>query len=108
MKILLSGLILAGLLSNCSNANKEGQKTESNSQVVAPAEDDIRVIGEQSQPDTLKGSVKARATGSIGNTGITINYYSPAVRGRIIWGDLVAFDNVWVTGAHTATTIEFD
>jgi len=29
------------------------------------------------------------------------------VRGRIIWGGLVPFDKVWVTGAHSATSIEF-
>lgn len=26
----------------------------------------------------------------------------------MIWGGLVAYDNVWVTGAHKATNIEFD
>lgn len=34
--------------------------------------------------------------------------FSPAVRGRVIWGGLVPFDNVWVTGAHSATSIEFN
>ena len=46
--------------------------------------------------------------GTIGTVGIAINYYSPAVRGRVIWGGLVPFDNVWVTGAHRATSIDFD
>jgi len=56
----------------------------------------------------LKGSLKARAMGTIGNTGITINYYSPAVRGRMVWGGLVSLGNVWVTGAHRATNVDFD
>ena len=50
----------------------------------------------------------AVATGKIGSTVITINYYSPAVRGRVIWGGLVPMDQVWVTGAHKATSIEFE
>jgi hypothetical protein len=29
------------------------------------------------------------------------------VRGRVIWGGLVAYGQVWVTGAHNATSIEF-
>lgn len=29
------------------------------------------------------------------------------MRERIIWGGLVPFDKVWVTGAHSATSIEF-
>ena len=37
---------------------------------------------------------------------IKINYHSPGVRKRIIWGGLVPYDEVWVTGAHDATTLE--
>jgi hypothetical protein len=108
MRNSLAALILAGFLSSCSNTGKEGNSKESGSQVVDPAESDIRIISEQSEADTLKGSIKAKAMGSVGSAGVTINYYSPAVRGRIIWGGLVPFDNVWVTGAHRATTVEFD
>ena len=46
------------------------------------------------------------AVGVIGNDSIKISYHSPGVRKRIIWGGLVPFDEVWVTGAHDATTIE--
>lgn len=106
MRILFIGMTLAAF-GSCSSGMKDDTK-ETGSQVVAPDENEIRVIAEQSQPDSLKGSLKAKAMGSIGGAGITINYYSPAVRGRIIWGGLVPFDNVWVTGAHSATTIEFD
>jgi hypothetical protein len=94
-----------GILSGCSNTGGDGGTS---SQVVAPDGNDIWVITEQSEPDTLKGSLKAKAMGSVGNIGITINYYSPSVRGRVIWGGLVPFDNVWVTGAHRTTTIEFN
>jgi hypothetical protein len=35
---------------------------------------------------------------------ITINYGSPAVRGRTVWGGtLVPFDTIWRTGANEAT-----
>ena len=66
------------------------------------------IIQQQSEPDTLKGSPEAEATGTIGDTEFRISYHSPAVRGRIIWGGLVAFDKVWVTGAHMATVVEFN
>lgn len=58
--------------------------------------------------DTTKKSIKSVAEGKIGEASIMINYYSPGVRKRIIWGGLVPFDEVWVTGAHDATTITFD
>ena len=56
--------------------------------------------------DTSKKSIPSEAKKWIGNTDIKINYHSPAVRGRTIWGGLVAYDAVWVTGAHSATTLK--
>lgn len=37
---------------------------------------------------------------------VTIDYSSPNVKGREIWGPLVEFDKVWRTGANEATTFE--
>jgi len=56
--------------------------------------------------DTSKKSIPSETKKWVGNTDIKISYHSPAVRGRTIWGGLVAYDAVWVTGAHKATTIE--
>lgn len=55
--------------------------------------------------DTLKKSVPRVAMKTIGTTHIHINYSSPGVRGRIIWGGLVPYNAVWATGAHSATKI---
>jgi hypothetical protein len=55
--------------------------------------------------DSTKKSIKAASVGKIGKANITINYHSPAVRKRVIWGGLVPYDDVWVTGAHNATNI---
>lgn len=56
--------------------------------------------------DSSKKSIKSMAIGVIGGDTITIKYHSPGVRKRIIWGGLVPFDEVWVTGAHDATLLE--
>ena len=56
--------------------------------------------------DTSKKSIKSMAFSVINGDSIKINYHSPGVRKRIIWGGLVPYDEVWVTGAHDATTIE--
>ncbi len=58
--------------------------------------------------DTSKRSIKSAVKGTIGKASITINYHSPGVRNRTIWGGLVPYGDVWVTGAHNATTIEID
>lgn len=58
--------------------------------------------------DTSKKSIKSMAVGLIGSDSVKINYHSPGVRKRVIWGGLVPYEEVWVTGAHDATTIEIN
>jgi hypothetical protein len=53
-------------------------------------------------------STASTATGKIGAANVTINYSSPAVDGRKIWGELVPFDKPWRAGANQATTLETD
>ena len=59
------------------------------------------------QDDPAKrASPPASATGKIGDATITINYGSPSVKGRKIWGELVPYNQVWRSGANEATTFE--
>ncbi len=58
--------------------------------------------------DTSKKSIRSAVVGKIGSANVRINYYSPGVRGRIIWGGVVPLDEVWVTGAHAATNLVID
>ena len=53
-------------------------------------------------------SPPATATGKAGGATITINYSSPGVKGRPIWGSLVPYDKVWRAGANEATIFETD
>ncbi|MEO6812749.1 MAG: DUF2911 domain-containing protein [Ginsengibacter sp.] len=53
-----------------------------------------------------RASPPETATGIVAGTNITINYSSPAVKGRKIWGDLVPYDKVWRLGANEATIFE--
>lgn len=51
-----------------------------------------------------KPSPAKTAEGTVGDAKITIKYSSPAVKGRVIWGDLVPLGQVWRAGANEATT----
>jgi len=42
----------------------------------------------------------------VGDAHIHIEYSAPSVRGRIIYGGLLAYGEVWQSGAHNATWIE--
>ena len=44
---------------------------------------------------------------NVGSNHVHIDYSSPSVRSRNIWNGLVAYGQVWATGAHKATWIEF-
>lgn len=52
-------------------------------------------------------SPRTSAMAMVGNNHVHIDYGSPSVRGRSIWNGLVAYGQVWATGAHKATWIEF-
>lgn len=59
--------------------------------------------------DTVKKkSIPQEEHAYIGDTHITILYTAPAVRGRVIWGGLITYGEVWSTGAHRATSFEID
>jgi hypothetical protein len=53
--------------------------------------------------DTLKKSIYKEVHEQVGDAHVMLGYSAPAVRGRMIWGGLVPFGEVWVTGAHQAT-----
>lgn len=52
-------------------------------------------------------SPKSTVSQFVGVTELTINYNSPGVKGRKIWGDLVPLNKIWRTGANELTTITF-
>ena len=64
----------------------------------------INSLNAQEKPTSTKEVV----TGKINGATITINYGSPSVRAREIWGKLVPFNQVWRAGANDATTFETD
>ena len=51
-------------------------------------------------------SPKKYAMAIVGDAHIHIEYSAPSVRGRIIYGGLLAYGEVWQSGAHNATWIE--
>jgi len=58
--------------------------------------------------DTMKSSVHRTTMLTIGGCHMHVEYSSPGVRDRTIWGALVPYDEVWVTGAHNATSLQIN
>ena len=50
-------------------------------------------------------SPKASVSQDVGTVTVTVAYSSPAKRDRAVFGDVVAYDQVWRTGANAATQL---
>jgi hypothetical protein len=49
----------------------------------------------------------AKVSQTVGYTEITVDYSSPGVKGRKIWGNVVPYDKLWRAGANNATKVTF-
>ena len=84
-------LVLAG----CRPSGQPDQAAAPDSTIVVPA----------SAP--AQASPRDTARGTVGSATVLVDYGRPSRRGREIFGGLVPFDQVWRTGANSATTIVF-
>ena len=114
--LLLFALSLT-LLAACqdTNTNSTTDVTDTEQPAVQPA------VPQQSSSAPMKGdnyevtvlddkikSPRKELSGTVGDVPLRINYGSPAVNERTIYGDLVPFGKVWRTGANEATRITFE
>jgi hypothetical protein len=95
--IHLSVLLIVFLIVSCK------QETKDVKEVVV----EEKASETSAQPDKKKPlSPHTSTMAMIGDAHIHIDYSSPGVRDRIIFGGLVGYDQVWQAGAHMATWIE--
>ncbi|MBE9489490.1 MAG: DUF2911 domain-containing protein [Bacteroidetes bacterium] len=74
---------------------------------------DSKMNHEEHQTEKTKDTTKKKplsphtaTMAMVGDAHIHIDYSSPGVRDRIIYGGLVSYDSIWQAGAHMATWIE--
>lgn len=95
--IHISVLLIVFLIVSCK------QETKDIKEVVV----EEKASETSAQPDKKKPlSPHTSTMVMIGDAHIHIDYSSPGVRNRIIFGGLLAYDQVWQAGAHMATWIE--
>mgnify|MGYP006074061705 CR=1 FL=1 len=97
MRKLLTILCFALLFVGCKNQNENEKKEIPNTQEI-----------KQEVKPTKKKVLSPHATAMtmIGDAHIHMDYSSPGVRNRIIFGGLLSYDMVWQAGAHKATWLE--
>ena len=97
MRKLLTILCFTLLFVGCKNQKKNEKKEIPNAQEI------------KQQVKSVKKKVlspHATAMTMIGDAHIHMDYSSPGVRNRIIFGGLLSYDAVWQAGAHNATWLE--
>ncbi|CAD5264668.1 MULTISPECIES: DUF2911 domain-containing protein [unclassified Imperialibacter] len=94
----LSYLLLALVLLTAACESKKSSTDEHQHHATEPVVASV---------DTLKKSIPKEAHGQVGGVHVSMSYHAPGARGRVIWGGLVPFNEVWVTGAHSATSVTF-
>ncbi len=93
--IVVLGIIL---FVSCKQENKEAKE------VVTQ---EVETVSQTAVPDKKKQlSPHTEAMAMVGDAHIHIDYSSPGVRNRIIFGGLLPYDAVWQAGAHMATWME--
>jgi len=63
------------------------------------------IASAQSALELPAPSPKARVEQRVGVTDVSIDYSSPGVKARKIWGDVVPYDKVWRAGANAPTKL---
>lgn len=67
----------------------------------------ILAVGMLQAQDLPKPSPYAEVMQRVGLTDVSLEYSRPGVKDRVIFGDLLAYDKIWRTGANASTKIEF-
>jgi hypothetical protein len=100
---------LAGILTLKSEPGEKMSKTLTICTLLLAAMGAIVISGAAQEDKSKRPSPPATATCRFGdNKTITVDYSSPQMKGRKIYGGLVPYDKVWRLGANEATTFVTD
>lgn len=105
-RIYLFLAILSLAAVSCTTKNSTATKTEGEAVKEVITE---KITDKAYETVVLKGDIpspRKEMRAKMGDQTLTINYGSPSVKGRAVWGGLVNYDKIWRTGANEATTIE--
>ena len=94
-------LLLPLFLMACGGEESTENLTDAVEEVVEEVEEVVE--NEEKKIASPRVQVEAETNG----VAVSIDYGSPRVKEREIWGDLVPYDEVWRAGANAATAITF-
>jgi len=96
-------IVATSLVWACSTPEKKAEGTEESVEHT-----DHKHATSTPKEESKPKSPRTASMAMIGDNHVHIDYSSPSMRGRQIFGGLVGYGEVWVTGAHKASNITLD
>lgn len=107
-KGLYTTLVCAIFIFSFTSCGNKSGKTEAETGEATEMEEHMHEeSAENEAPAKKPASPRKASMAMVDGNHVHIDYSSPSVRGRVVFGGLVAYNQVWVTGAHKATSIDF-
>jgi len=99
----ISIVMLLFVTANSCKQEAKGEESTSNEAETKEADPDIE---NETEEVLTQASPRKQASGQVDGITINIDYGSPSVKGRKIWGGLESYGKVWRAGANETTSIE--
>ena len=101
MKKIGMSLALFIAITACSNNTQDANVAVADSTVITEAVVETEALPEKKKPK----SPRMQSANQVQGAEVMIDYGSPYVKGRTIWGELVPFNKVWRAGANETTKL---
>ena len=106
MKKVVYTLLLPAFLFACGGTEESNETDNTEAETVT--EEVVETVEEAPEENKKKiKSPRMQASGTANGVQVDVDYGSPFVKERTIWGELVPYDKVWRAGANEATAITF-
>ena len=83
------------------------QKASGEEMADETAEASVDTESAEEEEAPAQASPRKQASGEVDGVSVAVDYGSPSVKGRAIWGGLESYGKVWRAGANEATSVEF-
>ncbi len=104
MKKIIYMVAASVLFIGCAEAEAESTEENPKEVVEETNENEETEVEEKKKPK----SPRRQASGEVSGVQVEVDYGSPYVKGRTIWGELVSYDKMWRAGANQTTAITFE
>jgi hypothetical protein len=101
MKKISISLGILFLVTSCGTGDKKAVVETVDSTLITQEVTKTEILPEKKKPK----SPRMQSVNQVNGVEVTVDYGSPYVKGRTVWGELVPFNKVWRAGANETTKL---